>query len=170
MIKLFNKYFLIIFFLIFCNISYSKEFIGYLDIDYIFTKSNLGKKIILSLSEENKTNLNLLKKEENELIKNEKNLINKKKILSQTEFDTQLTELKSQISLFKKKRDNLINEFETRKNNEIKIFFSKINPILKDYMKENSIKIIVDKKNILIGEETLDLTNEIFDLINKELN
>tara|TARA_B100001057_G_scaffold111937_1_gene110060 strand:- start:1458 stop:1883 length:426 start_codon:yes stop_codon:yes gene_type:complete len=141
-----------------------------LDIDYIFTKSNLGKKIILSLSEENKTNLNLLKKEENELIKNEKNLINKKKILSQTEFDSQLTELKSQISLFKKKRDNLINEFETRKNNEIKIFFSKINPILKNYMKKNSIKIIVDKKNILIGEETLDLTNKIFDLINNELN
>ena len=141
-----------------------------MDIDYIFTKSNLGKKIILSLNEENKTNLNLIKKEENELIKNEKNLINKKKILSQTEFDSQLTELKSQISLFKKKRDNLINEFETRKNNEIKIFFSKINPILKNYMKENSIKIIVDKKNILIGEETLDLTNEIFDLINNELN
>ena len=141
-----------------------------MDIDYIFTKSNLGKKIILSLSEENKTNLNLLKKEENELIKNEKNLINKKKILSQTEFDSQLTELKSQISLFKKKRDNLINEFETRKNNEIKIFFSKINPILKNYMKKNSIKIIVDKKNILIGEETLDLTNKIFDLINNELN
>ena len=90
--------------------------------------------------------------------------------MSQTEFDSQLTELKSQISLFKKKRDNLINEFETRKNNEIKIFFSKINPILKNYMKENSIKIIVDKKNILIGEETLDLTNEIFDLINNELN
>ena len=37
-------------------------------------------------------------------------------------------------------------------------------------MKENAIKIIVDKKNILIGEETLDLTNEIFDLINNELN
>lgn len=141
-----------------------------MDIDYIFTKSNLGKKIILTLSEENKTNLNILNKEENELIKNEQNLINKKKILSQTEFDSQLNELKSQISLFKKKRDNLINEFEIRKNNEIKIFFSKINPILKNYMKENSIKIIVDKKNILIGEETLDLTSNIFDLINNEFN
>lgn len=72
--------------------------------------------------------------------------------------------------MFKKKRDNLINEFEIRKNNEIKIFFSKINPILKNYMEENAIKIIVDKKNILIGEETLDLTNKIFDLINNELN
>ena len=141
-----------------------------MDIDYIFTKSNLGKKIILTLSEENKTNLNILNKEENELIKNEQNLINKKKFLSQTEFDSQLNELKSQISLFKKKRDNLINEFEIRKNNEIKIFFSKINPILKNYMKENSIKIIVDKKNILIGEETLDLTSNIFDLINNEFN
>ena len=141
-----------------------------MDIDYIFTKSNLGKKIILSLSEENKTNLNLLKKEENELIKNEKNLINKKKILSKAEFDSQLTELKSQFSLFKKKRDNLIKEFETRKNNEIKIFFSKINPILQNYMKNNSIKVIIDKKNILIGEETLDLTNKIFELINNEFN
>jgi len=90
--------------------------------------------------------------------------------LSKAEFDSQLTELKSQFSLFKKKRDNLIKEFETRKNNEIKIFFSKINPILQNYMKNNSIKVIIDKKNILIGEETLDLTNKIFELINNEFN
>ena len=37
-------------------------------------------------------------------------------------------------------------------------------------MKNNSIKVIIDKKNILIGEETLDLTNKIFELINNEFN
>ena len=57
-----------------------------------------------------------------------------------------------------------------KKNEEIKIFFNKVDPILKKYMSQNSIKIVLDKKNVLIATDSLDITEDIYNLINKELN
>ena len=36
-------------------------------------------------------------------------------------------------------------------------------------MKENNIKILVDKKNVLLGDSSLELTKQITDLLNKEI-
>ena len=52
---------------------------------------------------------------------------------------------------------------------EFAIFLDKISVILSNYMSENSISLILDKKNILIGKENLSITNEILDLVNKSL-
>ena len=44
----------------------------------------------------------------------------------------------------------------------------KRNPILTNYAKENNITLILEKKNILVGVKTLDVTNVILNLLNKE--
>ena len=36
-------------------------------------------------------------------------------------------------------------------------------------MKEKNIKIIVDKKNILLADENLDITKDIISILNKKL-
>ena len=36
-----------------------------------------------------------------------------------------------------------------------------LNPILKEYMQENNIRMVIDKKAFLLADENLDLTNEI---------
>ena len=36
-------------------------------------------------------------------------------------------------------------------------------------MSENSIKIVIDKKNVLIASDNLDITEDIYNLVNKEL-
>ena len=40
---------------------------------------------------------------------------------------------------------------------------------MKNYMKDNNIKILVDKKNVLLGDSSLELTKQITDLLNKEI-
>ena len=37
-------------------------------------------------------------------------------------------------------------------------------------MKENNINILLDKKNIFIGSQDRDITNEIINLIDQKLN
>ena len=44
-----------------------------------------------------------------------------------------------------------------------------LNPIMSDYMKEKKIRLIVDKKSILLGDTNLDITDEIIDILNKKL-
>ncbi len=44
-----------------------------------------------------------------------------------------------------------------------------LNPIIQDYMKEKKIRMVIDKKGILLADENLDLTEEIIELLNKKL-
>ena len=46
---------------------------------------------------------------------------------------------------------------------------SKLTPILEEYSKKNSIRIIVQKKNIVMGKKEDDITKDILELINQKV-
>ena len=52
---------------------------------------------------------------------------------------------------------------------EILKFLNEINPIIKQYMTDNQISIIIDKKNIYIADKKFDFTNNLIELINKKI-
>ena len=43
------------------------------------------------------------------------------------------------------------------------------NPIIKDYMKEKKIRMVLDKKGILLADENLNITQDIMKELNKKL-
>ena len=51
-----------------------------------------------------------------------------------------------------------------------KEYFKNLNPIIEKYSIENSIGIILNKKDLLMAKNTLDITNQIFDIFNKKVN
>ena len=55
---------------------------------------------------------------------------------------------------------------EPKAKNEL---LKNLNPIMKDYMKEKNIKMIVDKKSLLLADENLNITKDIMSLLNKQL-
>ena len=44
-----------------------------------------------------------------------------------------------------------------------------LNPIVKNFMKENKIRMVIDKKDVLLADDELNITNEIMKLLNKNL-
>ena len=46
---------------------------------------------------------------------------------------------------------------------------NQINPILESYSKENNITLILDKKNLIMGDSDLDITNTIIEKLNTKL-
>ena len=44
-----------------------------------------------------------------------------------------------------------------------------INPIIEKYMNDQSIDILLDKKNIFIAKSNHDITQNIIDIIDKEI-
>ena len=46
---------------------------------------------------------------------------------------------------------------------------TKLTPILEEYSKKNSIRIIVQKKNIVMGKKEDDITKDILELINQKV-
>jgi len=44
-----------------------------------------------------------------------------------------------------------------------------LNPIISKYVEDNSIEIVLSKKNIVIAKKDLDITNPVMDLLNNQL-
>ena len=114
-------------------------------------------------------NIDNLKKDELKLAKLEKDLITKKNILSKEEFDKKFSEINLNISSFRKEKKKIIQDFENKKKKEISSFFKRINPILIEYMKKNSLDLILDKKSLIIAKNELDITIKIKEIIDNQI-
>ena len=122
-----KKYLLILYF--FCNYSFNvfaNDKLVYVDLDYIFTNTKLGKSIILELKKENKKNISNLKKKELSLSELEKDLIIKKNILSKDEFDKKFLEINRNITSFRDEKKKIIRDFEIKKKVKYHLFLKKL--------------------------------------------
>ncbi len=165
-----KKFFLINFFLIIFTYSYAEEQkIVYLNIDKIMQQSIAGKSIKKQLEDLYNKKLEKFKKNDEILKKKEKKIIAQKNILSQEDFQKELGSLRTEIINFQKEQVNArenINKLRIGATNKL---ISKLSPILQDYAKKNSISLILQKKNIIMGKKEIEITDEILEITNKEI-
>ena len=159
----------IIFFIINFNVAFSNDNIFYLDIDYIFNNSNSGKIILEKLKNQNIKDKKELLKQEDNLKKIEEEISNIKNVISQDELQIKIKDLKNKISIYKSEKNKKLESFDKLKKQQLDIFFKKINPYIEDFMKENAITIILDKKNIFIANSKYDITNSIIEILNNKI-
>ncbi|WP_440656590.1 OmpH family outer membrane protein [Candidatus Pelagibacter sp. HIMB1509] len=163
--KIIFKIVLIFFFNI--NIyAYADEKIAFINLENVLEKTIYGKKILDKLNIENDKNIKNLKIFENELQTLETNIKKKQNIISSEEYANELNKLKIKIKNYTDKKNELVDKFKQLKNNELNIFFNDINPYIEQYMRENSISILLDSKKIYIGKSESDITSLIVELIN----
>ena len=158
----------ILFFSFNFTIASTNENVRYINVDVILNNSDLGKIIINKLKKQNDTNIDKIKTIENEIKKENEELAKLKNIITEEEFNKKLVLLKKKIDDFNILKNKLSNELNEFKKKEIKLFFEKINPIIEKYMEQNSIALILDKKNIFVARSDYDMTQELLDLINKD--
>ena len=142
-----KKKFIYIFVFFFILIpSYASEKIVYLDVEKIMQESIAGKSIISQLKKKRENTISKFKKKEKEIIDKEKTLISQKNILSKDEFEKKLKDLRKDISIFQKERTKSANSIAQSRITATKKLLNNLTPILEEYSKKNSIKIIVQKK------------------------
>ena len=165
-----KKLTLVIFFLIVSNnLSFASQNVRFADIDLIVQNSEIGKKTLSKIEKINKSNIEKLTNFQKQLKDRENEIKIKKNIISEEEFKKEVENLKNQLAEFNKKKDLMVKEFSDLKNDELKALFAKINPIIQNYMKENSIEILLNSKNIFIGNINSDLTQLLINEINSKV-
>ena len=155
---------LLIYFFLF-GISYSAEKIAFVDIDFIINSSEIGK----NLNEKIKKEDNRLKQKEKDLKSKEDKILNQKNVLSEDELNKLLADFRKEISNFKQERISINNKFRDQKLKETNTLVSNLNNILANYAEKNSISLIIQKKNIVIGKSELDITKDVLDIFNSEV-
>ena len=168
--KYFNRFILIFFiFFTFINTSISKENIAFVNVDYLIQNSNIGKKSLANINDKDKKNLDNLKKKNKILQDLESSIKKKKNVISDEAYNEEVIDFKKKFQEFSKEKNKIVKEFNIFKKKEIENIFKKINPIINNYMEENSVDILFDSKNIFMGTKKLDLTEDILKKINIEL-
>ena len=163
-----NFYFIfILIFFILTNYSISAEKIVYLDLDYILSNSNKGKEILQELEKKNKENIKLLKSKEEILKKEEENLIRQKNILSKDVYNEKVVKLQKKIKIFRSEKDQLVEDFKKSRETNINNFIKIVDGILGEYVKNNSIDLVLNKKDIIMGKSSNNITKNILKRVNE---
>ena len=164
--------FFVIILITFCiTIAKANEFssIVYINMDKVMKTSTAGKSIIEQLEKIHQSNIAEFKTIEDSLKSEETSIMSQKNILSEEEFTKKINLLKKKVSVYKKNRKIKIDLVSKKKVDATTKFFEILNPILTNYSKNNSISIILRKKDIVIAKSDLDITDKIIELVNLKI-
>ena len=167
--KVIKKFFFIFFFLLILTQETFANKISYIDVDYIVKNSDKGLEIIKNLEIINKKNNTELKKEKQSLLNIEQDIKQKKNILSDEELKNQIADLNKKVKEFNLKKTKINDQFKKMKNEQLNNFFVKIEKLIGNYVKDKSIDLLIDKKTVFVGVSSLDVTNDILEIVNKNI-
>ena len=143
--------------------------IRYVDFKYVLNESKAGKKAQDYLKKKLENGAKDLKNKEKEIQDEEKKIIQQKKLISAEEYKKQVTKLREKVSSLQTQRNELLDSVAKQRSKARTELLKNLNPIIKDYMQEKKIRLVLEKKSILLADENLNITDEITDLLNKKL-
>tara|TARA_B100000902_G_C27234805_1_gene876794 strand:- start:349 stop:873 length:525 start_codon:yes stop_codon:yes gene_type:complete len=161
------KFIFLIFLMFEVNLAADTPF--YLDFRFILNESKAGKEAQNYLKKKLDTGIKALQGKEKALQEEEKKLIQQKKIISAEEYKKKVTSLRGKVAALQKERNDLLQEVSKKRAKAKNELLRTLNPIIKDYMQEKKIRMVVDKKSLLLADENLDITDDIIGILNKKL-
>ena len=163
------KFIIIFFIIIFTNHSYAEDKIVYLDVNYLLTQSDVGKYVNANLKKVNDKNKEEFKKLEIEIKSDEEKMLSQQNILKKEDYDNKISELRNKFKSYQENKKMKQIELNKLRNDSGNKILKNINEILTEYSKNNSISLVLGKKNIVIGKIELDVTNDILKLLNEKI-
>ena len=151
------------------NFLNADDKVSYIDIDIILTNTKAGKLLLTSLKEEESLKIDKFKLKDQDFKNDELKILAKKNLISKEEINKSLKELNTEYQDYKKNKMNEIESLKLKRNRNIIKFLNLINPIIEKYMAENSIYILMDKKNVFIASKDYDITNNLIELIDNQI-
>jgi len=137
--------------------------------DKIMLQSKAGKSITVELEKLHKNNITTFKQKEEELKNKETSIVSQKNVLSNEKFEKKINSLRKEANEYRIQRRDLINSLTEKRVEAQNKLIKTLNPILADYSKKNSISMIIQKKNIIIGKSELEITDDILEILDKSL-
>ena len=159
---------ILLFFLFNINQAISLEKIVFFDLDYVVSKSKAGANISKKLEKQNQKNIDVLNKEQEKLKKELEDIKKVQNIIDKKELQKKIKTHNDNVKNFNQKKE-LSNNLTQQKKKEILQLINKINPILEEYMKANSIDFILSKQGVYLSKTSYDITQEILEIVNKKI-
>jgi Skp family chaperone for outer membrane proteins len=162
------KFFVVTFFLIVSTHAFAEQKIVVLDIKYVLNESKAGKNAQEFLTKKFNDNAKKFSELEKSLKKEESDLLSEKASLTKKEYTKKSDLLRKKVIDYQSQRRSSIDKLATQRLEARKILIKQIEPILDLYINENSISLVIDKKNMVGGLTEYDITKIIVEKLNKK--
>ena len=122
---------------------------------------NFLKNLLNNSNKKFNESANKLKEEENKII-------SQRNALSKEDYNKKVDALRKKVFELNKNRDKSIKDLAKKRKKAGDEMLKNLNPILGKYMEENNIAVVIDKKNVLMGNKKFEITSQIIEILNKE--
>ena len=164
-----KKFILAALFIIFSTQLSLTDTVYVLDVSKVLNTSKAGKGAQDFLKNKIESDNKKFQSLEKKLLDKEKNIISKKNVLSNDEYKKQIESLRKEVSKLQSDKKNSLNYIARARAKARSDLIKALNPILKEYMKSNNIRTVIDKKNVILADTKLDITSPIISELNKKL-
>ena len=151
------------------NFLKAEDKVSYIDIDYVLTNTIAGKELLNTLKKEEELKIDEFKSSDYNFKIEENKILAKRNIISKKEINDELKLLQVEFQKYKQEKTKKIEELKNKRNRNIINFLNKINPILEKYMADNSIYMLLDKKDVFIANNNYDITKKLIELIDNQI-
>ena len=153
----------IIIFFLFTNFSEADN-IRFIDVNYIVNNSISGKNLNQIIEKKNKKITSELKILSKKLEEQKNKIVSQKNILKKEDLDNLIIVHDNEVKKFNEIRKKMRNEFNSFNIKSKKKIIDLLNPLITNYLKKESIQMLLQKDKIVFGSDTLDITKEILKL------
>ena len=140
----------------------------FIDYSKVMNESTAGKKAQNYLKNLLKNSNKKFNETAKKLKDEENKIIGQKNALSKEEYKKKADALRKKVFELNKGRDNLIRDVASKRKKAGDEMLKKLNPILGKYMEENNISVVIDKKNVLMGDKKFEITSQIIEILDKQ--
>ena len=105
---------------------------------------------------------------EKDIRKEESEIIIQKKTLSAEIYQKKVENLRKKVSNLQKSKQDSFNDIAKSRSNAKQKLLKVVNPILKKYMEDNKIRIVLNKEIVILGDTTLEITDQVIAILNKD--
>ena len=159
---------ILILFFIFTSTSNAQN-IAFIDMDIILKNSKLGISINKQIDKKTEAGQNNLKQMEEEIRKKDSELNKQKNIISEEEFQKKVKVLNKDLQNYQQalqENRDIINNYKISATSKL---LKNLKPILAEYSIEKNISIIFQKKDLIIAKNSLNITDDIIEILNKKI-
>lgn len=169
-IKISSILLIFVFLFIFIQKSVAQDLkIVFVDMDKIIATSNAGKKAQSSMDKFAKKENQKFDSIEANLKKKEQDILNQKNIISKEELDKKVKSFQAEILKLRKEKAEFNRNIIKKNKEATNKMVNEINKILTQYASDNSVSLVIQKKNIIIGKTELDITPQILKEFNSKV-
>jgi len=160
----------IIFILIFFNVSISQsQEMAIIDLQFIINNSNKGKDIQNELKKIEQNNIKFFKENENLLNIEREKLIKQSNVISKEIYEKEKINFNKKLDEYKLLKENKLKEWDKLKKEKFSELLVDINKIIINYIDDNKISTILDKKYVIITKSNSDITKIILNNLNEQI-